>query len=140
MLYPIIAALICIVPSALLIQVIERHAERLAGRPLSLWRRILIPVPIICFLAANLDGVLSLGYYLQSHPGAIAARYKGNQAWNTDRFFYAGFLSLAFLPFVLAPMPFRGIRLLLVTWGGHALWILFPFTPLLLACGVPLQQ
>ena len=140
MLYPIIAALIGIGPSLLLIRAIERRAERLAGGPLSRWRRILIPLPIVCFLAANLDGVLSLVSYLQSHPGAVAARYDGNQAWSADRFFYAGVLALALLPFVLAPVPLRGFRLLLVTWGGHALWMLFPFAPLLLASGVPLQQ
>ena len=140
MLYPIIVALVGIIPSWVLIRAIERHAERLAGGPISLWRRIMIPLPIICFLVANLDGVLSLMSYLQSHPGAVVARYDDNQAWNANRFYYPGLLCLAFQPFVLTPAPKQGFRLLLVTWGGHALWMLFPFAPLLLASGVPLQQ
>jgi len=140
MLYPTITALIGIVPSWLLIRAIERRAECLAGGPLGFWRRIFIPLPIVFFLAANLDGILSLVSYLQSHPGAVALRYDGNQAWNADRFFYAGFLSLALLPFLIAPAPLRGVRLLLVTWGGHIIWMIFPFAPLLLASGVPLQQ
>jgi hypothetical protein len=140
MLYPLIAAIGGIIPSLFLIRAIERSAERLSGARLSRWRRLLIPLPIVLFLAANLDGVLSLISYLHSHPGAVAVRDDGNLAWSTDRFFYAGFLALGFLPFVLAPTPLRGYSLFLVTWGGHTLWMFFPFAPLLLASGVPFQQ
>ena len=140
MLYPIIAALMCTATSWLLIRTIERYAESLTGAPLAFWRRILIPLPVICLLAANVDGVLNLVSYLQSHPGAVAIRYTGNETWKTDRFFYAGMLFLALLPFILAPVPLRCFRLLLVTWGGHAMWMIFPFVPLLIASGVPLRR
>ncbi|CAN5866857.1 hypothetical protein BH11VER1_BH11VER1_27100 [soil metagenome] len=141
MLYPVLAGLFCIPPSWLLIRAIERCAVSLWGGPLSLWRRILIPLPIICFLAANLDGVLSLLSYLSSHPEVTSvARYEGNQAWDTDRFFNAGLFSVGLLPFVIAPTPLRGFLLLPVVWVGHVLWIMFPFAPLLLATGVPFQQ
>ncbi len=140
MLYSVIAGLISVIPSWLLILIIERRAVRLWGGPVPLWRRILIPLPIICLLAANLDGVLSLLSYLAAHPHALAIRYEGNQAWDTDRFFYAGLISVGLLPFVIAPTPLRGFLLLPVVWIGHVLWMLFPFGPLLLMSGVPLQQ
>lgn len=141
MLYPVIVSFFCILPSLLLMLVIERFAMRLWSGPVPLWRRLLIPLPIFFLLIANLDGVLSLLSYLNAHPEKMfAARYDTNQAWSTDRFFYASCFSIGLLPFVIAPTPFKGFLLLPIVWLGHAIWMMFPFAPLLLASGVPLQD
>lgn len=136
-----IVSFFCVMPSLLLILMIERRAIRLGGALLPLWRRLLIPLPIFFFLVANLDSVLSLLSYLNTHPGKMfAIRYDGNEAWNTDRFFYAGLFSVGLLPFVIASTPLNGVQLLPVVWMGHVIWMVFPFAPLLLVTGVPLQQ
>lgn len=140
MYFPLIVVLLVAIPSLYLIRMIERSAEQVRGASLSRWRRLLIPLPIVLFLIANLDGVLSLLSYLQTHPWAIPARYSWNRAWNTDRFLYAGFIAVALLPFALVPQPFKSTGLLLRVWVGYALWIFVPFALLLLASGVPLQH
>ena len=132
-----IAALV-LAASLFLIRYIERTAERIRGDALARWSRLLIPVPIILLLLGNLDGVLSLLAYLEEHPAAVPARYSENQAWNTDRFFYAGMVSAGLLPFGLGCR--FSLRLVAQVWIGFVLWIIFPFSLLLLATGVPLQD
>ncbi len=87
--------------SLLLVRHIERTAQHVRGELLPRWARLLIPIPIILFLLGNLDGVLSLIAYLDDHHGAVPVRYSENQAWNADRFCYAGTVSVVLLPFSL---------------------------------------
>lgn len=140
MLFPLTVALFVAIPSVFLIRMIERSAEAIRGGNLSRWRRLLIPLPIVFFLASNLDGVFSFVSYLSTHPTAVPVRCPEHQAWSTDRFFYAGIIAAALLPFVLVGQPFKSMGFVFCVWAGHALWILFPFAPLLLASGVPFQQ
>ncbi len=141
MLYPLIIAVVGIVPTWILFRAIERRAERLAGGPLPLSKRVFIPLPIILLLVGNLDGVLSLDAYMQAHPDGVPIRYPGNKQWDADRFPILGFVFLGLQPFFLgAPLVSRAVRLLPVTWVGHLIWMLFPYCPLLLLSGVPLQD
>ena len=134
---------------------IERSAQRLTGAPLPRWRRLLIPLPIILFLAANLEGVLSSSAYAASHATTFT---RDSQAWATGRYWFdlAGlsFLLLPFvldpllrrspltilrvllLPFVLAPPLRQRARLVVVVWGCHVLWLFFVFFPWLMLTGV----
>src|SRR5687768_9429755 len=101
MTFPLMVALFVTLPSVLLIRMIERWAEFFrAGASLSRWRRLLIPLPIVLFLVSNLDGIFSLLAYLETHP-TVPARYSENQAWNADRFAYAGAIAAVLLPFFL---------------------------------------
>ena len=140
MIYPLTVAFLVAIPSVFLIRMIERSAERIRGGTLSMWRRFLIPLPIVLFLVANIDGVLSLLAYLDTHPGTLAARYSENQAWNADRFFYAGIVAAACLPFVLVAKAYKSPGFIFRVWAGQALWILVPYGPLLMASGVPLAH
>jgi hypothetical protein len=126
--------------SIALILLTERYAERAAGSPLAWWRRLAIPLPTALFLIANIDGIVSLRAYLDIHPFAVPARYSENQAWNTDRFFIAGLVAAALLPFLLTSR-FSGLPILVWrVWSGHILWLFFALAPLLLVTGVPLRQ
>lgn len=133
-----IIALVVTVPSFILIRHIQRTAETVRSEPLSRWSRLLIPVPVILFLAANLDGVFSFLAYISHHPVAVRVRNSQCQAWNADRLFYPGFASLVLLPFLLGDR--FSIRLVLHVWVGHLLWFFFPLVPLALASGVPFRD
>ena len=128
-----------LVASVALILLTERFAERAAGIPLAWWRRLMIPLPTLLFLSANIDSILSLGAYLDTHHAA-PFRYVGQQAWDTGRFYIAGLAAAAFLPFLLASR-FRGLATLAgEVLCAHFLWLIFAFYPLLLATGMPLRQ
>jgi hypothetical protein len=133
----IIAGLVT-VPTFFLLRHIQRTAESIYGEPLSRWSRLIIPIPIILFLAANLDGVLSFLAYTDQHPVAVWVRSSRYQAWNADRLFYLGLASLILLPFILD--GHFSIRLSLHVWIGHFLWLFFPLLPLALASGVPFRD
>jgi hypothetical protein len=133
-------ALFVSIPSVLLILIIERSAKRICGGAISWPRRYLIPLPIVLFLIANLDGVFSLLAYLETHPTAIPARYSENQAWDAERFFNLGIIAVAFLPFFLISKPYKSLGFIFLVWALHALWMLLSYFPLLLATGVPLQN
>lgn len=131
------AGLLVIVASYYLVIQIERRAEEIRGRGLSRWARLLIPVPAILFLIANIDSILSFLAYLQENPRAGLGRYSGKQAWNTDRFFWAGIGSVLVLPTVI--LPGFSWRLMFTVWGGYLAWLFF-FGIHLVATGVPFQD
>jgi hypothetical protein len=140
MLFTIAGIILGTLVSFLLVRDLERRAEAVSGTPLHRWQRLLIRLPIIFFLAANLDDVLSLHSYMRTHPYALPIRYSGNRAWETERGLYAGLISIAILPFLLTRYPGRALRLVPSMCGGHTLWLIFIYGPLLLATGVPLQD
>jgi hypothetical protein len=131
-------ALLVTVPSFILIRHIQRTAESVRGEPLPRWARLLIPIPIVFFLAANLDGVISFLAYIHEHPVAVRVRSSQYQAWSANRLFYPGLAALVLLPF---PLVGRfSIRLSLHILVGHFLWLFFPLIPLALASGVPFRD
>lgn len=136
----LLVAILVAVPSYLVIRLVEKCAVSVRKAPLSGWRLYLIPLPLVLLLAGNFDAVLSLLAFLDTHPTAVAGRYSGNEAWNSDRLIIAGLISAAFLPFVLVNQSYQHSGFILRVWAIFALWILFPFAPLLLISGVPLQQ
>jgi|GEM_PF-6987092 len=136
----LIAVLLVVVLSTVLIRAVERDAEKVNGTRLPRGRRWLIPVPILLFLAANVDGVFSLLAYLESHPNAAPYRYSDHQAWSTDRFMIAGLVAVGLLPFLLVRRPYRFPMFVMRTWFVHLVWVLIPFVLLALASGVPLQD
>jgi hypothetical protein len=140
MLFPLLVGLFVTIPSTLLIWMIERSAERVRGGRLSRWRRLLIPLPIVLFLVANFDGILSFLSYTETHQSELPFRYSHHQAWSTDRFMYAGMIAAALVPFVLVRQPFKSLGFVLGVWAGYALWLMVPFVPLLLASGVPFRE
>ena len=91
-------------------------------------------------VGSNLDGVLSLQAWLETHPHGIAARYSENQAWNADRFATAGLLGAALIPFLLCRRPLQSVRIALIFWVGHLFWIFLVLAPLLLGTGLPFKQ
>ena len=125
-----------------LILAIARKAARLFGGRLPFYRRLLIPIPIVALLAANLSGVMSLGSYLQAHPGTFPVRHPANLenlAWRSDGIGIAG-LAMAFvMPWLLTGSVKGGFEILCRVWIGHFLWVACPYWPLLLMTGVPLR-
>lgn len=87
--------------SVVLFRDVERDAKEVRGGLLPRWRRLLIPIPAVIFLVANLDGIFSLMAYIDTHPFAVVARYRENQQWNTDRFFVVGIVASFILPFLV---------------------------------------
>jgi hypothetical protein len=129
-----------VIASVALVLLIERGAQRAAGAPLPWWRRLMIPLPIMLFLCANIDGILSLRAYLDMHPNTLPFRYSENQAWNTDRLFNVGIAAAALLPFLITSKLSKLPLLVLGVWFAHVLWIFFALAPLLLATGVPFRD
>lgn len=140
MISALIAAFAVTIPSWVIIRTIERQAEILAGGRIAFWKRMSIPAPIVCLLAANLNDLISLAAYVQAHPRAIVYRDGHERTWETECLFYVGLVFVLVLPFILAKTPRQGFRLAPVVWGAHFFWMLFPFAPLLLATGVPFQD
>ena len=126
--------------SMLLIVGFEKDFAHYTGSPLPRWRRYLIPLPIILMVGSNLDGVLSLQAWLETHPHGIAARYSENQAWNADRFATAGLLCTLIIPFLLCRRPLQSVRIALIFWVGHLFWFVLVLAPLLLGTGFPFKQ
>ncbi len=126
--------------SLLALLALEKLAKRIYGTSLVRWQRWLLPVPMMAFLAANLDGVHSLGAWLETHPGHFAIRYAGNSAWDTLRFAYPGMLGLLFIPCLQKSSFLRVAHFSILWWFFHLLWLFFVLFPLGLATGVPLRD
>jgi hypothetical protein len=127
-------------PSMWLILAIERKAARLFGSRLPFYRRLLIPIPIVALLAANLSGVMSLGSYLQAHPETFPIRNPENLAWRSDGFAIGGLALVFVMPWLLTGSVRGGFEILCRVWIGHFLWLACPFWLLLLMTGVPLRD
>ena len=122
-----------------LILAIERKAARLFGGRLPFYRRLLIPIPIVALLAANLSGVMSLGSYLQAHPETFPSRYPENLAWRSEGIGIAGLALVFVTPWLLIGSVKGAFEILCRVWIGHFLWVACPYWPLLLMTGVPLR-
>jgi hypothetical protein len=138
---PTIGVLVYVIlASTLFVWSAEKTAEKFNGKPLQRWQRLLVPVPILIFLVANLDGLWSLWVYLETHPGVVAARYSENQAWSADRFFYVGAGVALVLPFLLVRPAWKAVGFAPILWAAHLVWMLIVWAPLLLISGVPLRN
>ena len=140
MITSLIVAILAAVPSYFFIRFVEKCVLSVCTAPLSRWRLCMIPLPLVLLLVGNLVAIFSLHAFLDTHPTAVAARYIGNTAWNSDRLVISGLISAALLPLVLVNQSYRHPGFIIRVWAMFALWILFPFAPLLLISGVPLQQ
>ena len=140
MIAQVIVAIYAVVGSGLTIAVVERFALRAQGGNIPCWRRLLIALPPVLFFVGNLDAILSLNAFIESHPGTLPHRYPGNQAWNTDRLFYAA-LGAAFLVPFITVFPFlKSLRAVVPIWFAYFVWMMAVFCPVGLATGVPLQD
>ena len=126
--------------SMLLILGLERHACRIRGKPLSFWQRWLIPLPLILLLGANLDSILSLRAWLETHSYDPPIRYSDSQAWNADRFFVSGLYVAGLLPFVLSHKPRQLASLVPLFWIGYFVWFLFVWIWLAFSTGLPMAN
>jgi hypothetical protein len=130
--------------SLLLFRMLEAWAERVCGKRLSWWRRMLIPLPALLLYAANLDAVLSLSAWLDSHPQALPIRYVGNFEWSAGRFIDPAFLGLLVVPFLIT----LGCRARLVSQfdyvgkfaGLHVPYAMLVHWPLWLSTGFPFRD
>lgn len=130
--------------SLLCILLMERAVVHTACAPLSRLRRLLIPLPVILLLAANLDGVLSLKAWVEmeniKNRAVIPARYSGNEAWDTVRFALAGLIGAAILPFLVTRGFRKKFAVLPAVWTLQFLWFIFVLFPLMLMTGLPLRD
>ena len=126
--------------SMLLILGLERHACRIRGKPLSFWQRWLIPLPLILLLGANLDSILSLRAWLETHPYGSHIRYSENRAWNDDRFFVPALYVAGLLPFALSYKPRQLAHLVPLFWIGYLVWFLFVWIWLAFSTGLPMAN
>ncbi len=126
MLRTLIVAVVGALPSLGLILWIESGARRLAGGSLARWRRLLIPMPIILALAGF--GVPALALMV-SHLFGGSARHVSFLYWSIVTFPYLALLAVGLLPFFLADSLRKRLRLLPVVWGGHIIWMVFPYLP-----------
>ncbi len=119
----------------------EKVLVSVLNRRLSGIQRILLPLPLILFLSANIDGIISFNEYMTTSPDAdVYIRYPGNEAWNTERLFLAGVVAFLLIPLAFA-MEIRKIVLsYLLYFGFTFLWVMVVFIPFLLYCKVPLQD
>ncbi|MES2469300.1 MAG: hypothetical protein V4675_18485 [Verrucomicrobiota bacterium] len=126
--------------SMLLIVGLERRAFRIRGAPLSAWQRWLTPLPLILLVGANLDSILSLLAWSETHPYGSYSRFSDNQAWNTDRFFVLGLIVAGLLPFALSHKPRQLADLVPLFWIGYFVWFLFVWTLLASGTGLPIMS
>src|SRR5688500_2480798 len=71
-----------IIATLWLMYVIAGATQRFTKAPLSLFQRRIIAAPALLLLFFNLLAAMSCRAYVAANPGAVLARYKGNEAFS----------------------------------------------------------